>query len=122
MFGFFKRRDFYDTAKDICDVYKKSLALSGLPKEALVHAIGHAMQLDKNLKHIPPIAYCSSIFGQDFENMSDDSSGATEFVRKAIINVIAANLHPECNSMLYVSDFSNQNPSIQLRNVVHHFI
>ncbi len=122
MFGFFRRKDFYDTAKEICDVYNKEISLGNPPKEALVSAMSRAMQFDKNLKHMSPMTYCANIFGKEFEDLGKNEQDTPAFVRKAILNIICSYLHPECNPMHYALDFSEQNPSTQLKNVVNYFI
>lgn len=118
MFGMFKRKNFSDTATEICVEYRNHIAMGKLPKEALVWAMGLAMKQHRDLKEMSVAAYCTSIFGARFTNMPDDNTEAEEFVCDAITNIIGAYLHPECNSMKYMNDFSGDNPSVHLENIV----
>jgi hypothetical protein len=122
MFGFFKKKDFYDTATEICNEYKNHLAMGKKPRECLVWAMSLAMKKHPDLKHMSVDTYCRSIFKDDFMNMSDDIVEAQEFVCTAIINIISAYLHLECSPMANIMNFSENNPAAQLNNVVRHHI
>jgi hypothetical protein len=122
MFGFFKKKDFYETATEICIEYKNHLAMGKKPRECLVWAMSIAMKKHPDLKYMSVETYCASIFKDDFLNMSEDNKEAEKFVCKAIVNIISSYLHTECSPMAYVMDFTDDNPARKLENTVRSHI
>jgi hypothetical protein len=99
LFDFFRKPTPERTAETMCAAYRDALSKGATPKIALQNSYLSVANRNAGLKNIDPEYYLSSIFKDEYNQLTENQNEAKEFAVRVIMNILAGYLHPEIDSM-----------------------
>lgn len=120
MFNFFAKK-YPETTEDMCKTYIQFSA-GRTPKDALTKTCGIFMKKSELLSHMSPEEYLTGVFHHEYTNMPNTYGQARPFVKRVIVNLISAYLHPECSGMRNMGNPDPNNPYKHMNAIVNNYI